>query len=92
METLKTRGPSTLDELARSIGLVAPTVRVHLSVLQWDNLVTAEEVRGRVGRPHFLYSLTDDALDLDLARQHGSRPERVLDRYSPHITSLARRS
>jgi predicted ArsR family transcriptional regulator len=64
LETLKKRGPSTLDELARSIGLVAPTVRVHLSVLQRDNLVTADEVRGKVGRPHFLYSLTEDALEL----------------------------
>lgn len=64
LETLKTRGPSTLDELAKSIGLVAPTVRVHLSVLQRDDLVTADEVRGRVGRPHFVYALTERALEL----------------------------
>lgn len=78
LETLKRRGPSTLDELARGIGLVAPTVRVHLSVLQRDNLVTAEEVRGRVGRPHFLYSLTPEALEL-FPRNYDRLASSILD-------------
>ena len=70
LDILKKRGRATLEELAREVGLSPVTVRVHLSVLQRDDLVKVEEVRGRVGRPYFMYSLTDDAEDLFPKRYH----------------------
>lgn len=61
MDILKRRGTATLDEIAREIGLSPVTIRAHLSVLERDDLVASEEVRGRVGRPHFVYSLAEGA-------------------------------
>jgi predicted ArsR family transcriptional regulator len=63
LDLLKFRGSATLEELSREVGLSSVTIRAHLSVLERDDLITSEEVRGRVGRPHFLYSLTESAQD-----------------------------
>ena len=70
LDILKRRGRATLEELAREVALSPVTVRVHLSVLQRDDLVGVEEVRGRVGRPYFVYSLTGEAEDLFPKRYH----------------------
>lgn len=70
LEILKRKGKATLDELAKELGLVPVTVRAHLSVLQREDLVTAEEVRGKVGRPFFVYFLTDEAERLFPKRYH----------------------
>ena len=61
LDILKRKRTATLEELAREIGLSAVTIRAHLSVLERDDLVTSEEVRGRIGRPHFVYSLAEGA-------------------------------
>jgi len=70
LDILKKRGRATLEELSREVGLSPVTVRVHLSVLQRDDLVNVEEVRGKVGRPYFVYSLSDDAEELFPKRYH----------------------
>lgn len=61
LDILKRKGEATLGELAAGVGLVPVTVRAHLNVLERDDLVTYQEVRGRVGRPYYVYSLTDKA-------------------------------
>lgn len=61
LNILKRRGRATLEELANGVGLVPVTVRAHLNVLERDDLVKYEEVRGRVGRPYYVYSLTTEA-------------------------------
>ncbi len=61
LDLLKLRGKATLDDLAKEIGLSPVTIRSHLSVLERDDLITSEEVRGKVGRPHFVYSLAEGA-------------------------------
>lgn len=70
LDILKRRGRATLEELSKEVVLSPVTVRVHLSVLQRDDLVSVEEVRGRVGRPYFVYSLTEDAEELFPKRYH----------------------
>lgn len=57
---LKRSDGSTVDELASSLGLAPMTVRQHLTALDRDELVRAEEVRRPTGRPHYLYRLTPD--------------------------------
>ncbi len=57
---LKRNDGSTVDELASSLGLAPMTVRQHLTALERDLLVRAEEVRRHTGRPHHLYRLTVD--------------------------------
>ncbi|MGI5835417.1 MAG: helix-turn-helix transcriptional regulator [Chloroflexota bacterium] len=70
LDILKMRGRATLEELSKEVGLSPVTVRVHLSVLQRDDLVNVEEVRGKVGRPYFVYSLSEDAEELFPKRYH----------------------
>lgn len=57
---LKRSDGSTVDELASQLRLAPMTVRQHLTVLERDELVGAEEVRRPTGRPHYLYRLTED--------------------------------
>lgn len=49
----------TVRELARLLGLSAAGIRQHLGLLERDGLVQASEERGHVGRPAFVYSLTE---------------------------------
>ena len=57
------RGPRTVEDLARALGLTDNAVRNHLSVLERDRLVRTEGVRrgGGVGKPAALYDLQPDA-------------------------------
>ena len=57
---LKRTDGATVDEIASSLGLAPMTVRQHLTALERDCLVRAEEVRRPTGRPHYRYRLTDD--------------------------------
>ena len=57
---LKRNDGSTVDDLASALNLAPMTVRQHLTALERDALVRAEEVRRPTGRPHHLYRLTTD--------------------------------
>lgn len=59
LAALKRHGRCSVDELAVALGLAPMTVRQHLATLERDALVTSVEERQRLGRPHFLYSLTE---------------------------------
>jgi len=59
LAALKRHGRCSVDELAAALGLAPMTVRQHLATLERDALVTSVEERQRLGRPHFLYSLTE---------------------------------
>jgi DeoR family transcriptional regulator, suf operon transcriptional repressor len=61
---LKEKGQATVDALAVSLDLTPITVRHHLSILLGEGYLTAQQVRRKVGRPHYVYSLTDKASDL----------------------------
>ena len=64
LEFIKQRGRATLDDLAQETGFAPMTVRGHLTVLERDGLIRYEEERGRIGRPRFVYVLTDRGNDL----------------------------
>ena len=70
LDILKMKGRATLEELSQEVGLSPVTVRVHLSVLQRDDLLNVDEVRGKVGRPYFVYSLSEEAENLFPKRYH----------------------
>lgn len=46
--------------MAQTLGLASATIRRHLDILQRDQLVTWTEARRPTGRPHYVYSLTDN--------------------------------
>lgn len=50
---------SSINDLAKAVGINAISVRHHLTSLQADGLVAAKEERHGVGRPRLVYFLTD---------------------------------
>jgi DeoR family suf operon transcriptional repressor len=56
---LHRKGRATVKEMAQLLGLTPTGVRQHLTVLERDGLIEAHEVRGHVGRPAYVYSLTE---------------------------------
>jgi len=57
---LKRSGGAGVEAVASEFGLARMTVRQHLSGLERDRLVVSLEERGRTGRPHLLFKLTDE--------------------------------
>ena len=55
LNTLASNPRSTIIDIANSVGINAISVRHHLTSLQADNLVSAEEERHGVGRPRLVY-------------------------------------
>lgn len=56
---LKRSGGGTIDALSRELGLARMTIRQHLATLERDHLVVSREERGKTGRPHLVYQLSD---------------------------------
>jgi DeoR family suf operon transcriptional repressor len=52
------QGRATVREIATLLGVTPAAVRQHAGVLEREGLVTASQVRGKVGRPALVYALT----------------------------------
>ena len=63
LQHLLNKPRSTINELASSVGINAISVRHHLTSLQVEGLVTAEEERHGVGRPRLVYFLTEKGVE-----------------------------
>ena len=63
LQTLVSQPRSTITDLANSVGINAISVRHHLTSLQVDGLIAAEEERHGVGRPRLIYFLTEKGLE-----------------------------
>jgi len=61
---LKEKSSATVGDLAHSLDLTPITVRHHLSILLGEGYLSAQQVRRKVGRPHYVYSLTEKAADV----------------------------
>jgi DeoR family suf operon transcriptional repressor len=64
LQTLRARSSCTVKELAEAAGISPVSVRHHLAKLQVDGMLRIEEVKHGVGRPHQLFSLTEEAHEL----------------------------
>jgi predicted ArsR family transcriptional regulator len=64
LDLLKKRGGMTAKDLGEALGITSMAVRRHLSALERDDLISATTVRRPMGRPTYVYSLTDLADDL----------------------------
>ena len=63
MQTLHRQPKRTINELAEAVGINPISVRHHLTNLQMEGLVAAEEERHGVGRPRLVYFLTEVGLE-----------------------------
>jgi predicted ArsR family transcriptional regulator len=59
LQTIKIYPKSTVVEIAEKVGINAISVRHHLTNLQADGLLAAEEERHGVGRPRLVFILTN---------------------------------
>jgi iron-sulfur cluster biosynthesis transcriptional regulator SufR len=59
LELLKLRGPQTADQLAKELGLTPMGVRGHLTSLEHDRLISHRAEKRPMGRPAYLYELTE---------------------------------
>lgn len=59
LQTLLTHPRSTITELADEVGINAISVRHHIASLQAEGLISVDEERHGVGRPHQVYNLTE---------------------------------
>ncbi len=59
LDYLRNSGRATVKELGEHLALTATGIRQHLTVLERDGLVQAQEERGHVGRPTLVYRLTE---------------------------------
>ncbi len=60
LDYLRRQGRATVKDLDSHLSLTSTGVRQHLTVLEREGLVEAQEERGRVGRPALVYRLTEE--------------------------------
>lgn len=60
LQFLQRKGKATIRDLSDELGLTSTGVRQHLTLLQRDSLVSCTEERGGIGRPHYVFALTDE--------------------------------
>jgi predicted ArsR family transcriptional regulator len=63
LRTLLTRPRRTIIELAEEVGISPISIRHHISSLQAEGFIAAEEERHGVGRPRQVYSLTETGVE-----------------------------
>ena len=63
MQTLHRQPKRTINELADAVGINPISVRHHLTNLQMEGLVAADEERHGVGRPRLVYFLTEVGME-----------------------------
>jgi predicted ArsR family transcriptional regulator len=63
LQTLLANPRATISDLAEAVGINVISVRHHISSLQAEGLVAAEEERHGVGRPRLVYMLTEQGLE-----------------------------
>jgi predicted ArsR family transcriptional regulator len=63
LQTLLRQPGRTINELAEAVGINPISVRHHLTNLQMEGLVAAQEERHGVGRPRLVYALTDEGME-----------------------------
>lgn len=90
LHAIKSRHEATVDELAEVADVSPVTVRHHLNALQAEDLVMARSVRRKVGRPHYVYSLSEDGQELfpqKYYRLSSHLLEELKTRFSPEVVS-----
>jgi predicted ArsR family transcriptional regulator len=64
LRILQSRGSASIKDLELALGVTATAVREQVAGLIAQDIITARRVRGDVGRPFYVYSLTAKAQEL----------------------------
>jgi len=86
LNLLRERGQATAAEIATAIGTSPVNAHYHLGRLEREGLVVVEPLRQGVGRPKYLYSLANAALELFPQSAH-RLADRLLDALKSQLTT-----
>jgi DeoR family transcriptional regulator, suf operon transcriptional repressor len=64
LQAIKSSHQASVEELAEAANVSPVTVRHHLNSLQADGLLVLKSIRRKVGRPHYVYSLSERGHEL----------------------------
>jgi len=64
LDAIKQANEATVDELAEAADVSPVTVRHHLNSLQADGLLETRSIRRKVGRPYYIYRLSEKGNEL----------------------------
>lgn len=64
LDAIKQANEATVDDLAEAADVSPVTVRHHLNSLQAEGLLETRSVRRKVGRPYYVYRLSDKGNEL----------------------------
>lgn len=78
LHTLKASAQCNIESLADEADISPVTVRHHLNALQAEGLVEVESVRRKVGRPYYVYSLSEKGNEL-FPQKYFSLTSRLLE-------------
>jgi predicted ArsR family transcriptional regulator len=78
LRALKSSNQAKVEELAEVASVSPVTVRHHLNSLQADNLIEVSSVRRKVGRPYYVYSLSETGHEL-FPHKYVRLTDRLLD-------------
>lgn len=84
LHTLKSSNQVTVEDLADAADVSPVTVRHHLNALQADNLIEVDSVRRKVGRPYYIYSLSEKGHEL-FPKKYVRLTNRLLDELKTHL-------
>lgn len=78
LHALKSSAQSPIDTLAEAAEISPVTVRHHLNALQAEGLIEVESIRRKVGRPYYVYSLSEKGHEL-FPQKYFSLTNRLLE-------------
>jgi len=78
LKAIKQSNEATVDSLAVAADVSPVTVRHHLNSLQADGLLETRSVRRKVGRPYYVYSLSEQGHEL-FPQRYVQLSSRLLD-------------
>lgn len=78
LHTIKRSPQSTVEELAEAADISPVTVRHHLNALLAEGTIEATSIRRKVGRPYYVYSLSEKGQEL-FPKRYVRLTSRLLD-------------
>lgn len=78
LHALKSSAQSNIESLAEAADVSPVTVRHHLNALQAEGLIEVESVRRKVGRPFYVYTLSEKGNEL-FPQKYFSLTNRLLE-------------
>ena len=78
LHALKASAQCKIEVLADEADVSPVTVRHHLNALQAEGLIEVESVRRKVGRPYYVYTLSEEGQEL-FPQRYFSLTTRLLD-------------